>query len=193
MSPWVPGPSNPDRDAWLAQARDRMRRQRDELLARPPFPVYGLASPALRPFALADLDRDDAQWHSVLLCFGDPAGVAGPYVSVRTSSPRDHVPRRHADQVLHAALSEEHARIRLPDQPGPATLGEARIRLDLQPRRARLGAQGDVWAARTSASRLDVLAVGRGVRFTDVTLVVVEDLAPYWHGREEMFGLPFGH
>lgn len=126
------------------------------------------------------------------LCFGDPVGIAGPYVSVRTSSPRDRVPRRHVDRVLHDALGDEHARVRLPELPGPATLAEARMRLDLQPRRARLATQGDVWAARTSASRLDVLVVGRGVRFTDVTLVAVEDLAPYWHGREEMFGLPFG-
>ncbi|HEX5496187.1 MAG TPA: hypothetical protein VFX70_16605 [Mycobacteriales bacterium] len=175
-----------------------MRQQRDELLDTPPFCVYGLASPALRPFALADFRRDGRDWRTVRLSYGNRAALAGPYVSVTTSSPRDHVRRRHADPVLLAALTAERDRaaedsgVRQPDAPGQPVLSDVRVRLDSEPVRARLCVHGDAWAARVSMARLDVVTVGRGVRPGAVRLVLVEDLAPYWHGREDIFGLPFG-
>lgn len=192
-------PSNPDRDAWLARMRESMRQQRDELLGAPSFSVYGLASPALRPYLLADFSRDADDWHTVCLSYGDRSALAGPFVSVTTTSPVDHVRRRHADPVLHAALAAELARaaedsgVQQPDVPGEPVLCDTRMRLDSEPVRARLCVHGDVWAARVSVARLDVLAVGRGVRPGAVRLVMVEDLAPYWHGREDLLGLPFGH
>lgn len=174
-----------------------MRRQRDELLDAPPFPVYGLSAPALRPYALADFRRDDRDWHWVRLCYGNRAALAGPFVSVTTFSPRDHLHRRYADEVLHAALATERARaaedsgVEQPDTSDPLVCSEVRMRLDSQPEQAQLLVCGDLWAARISVAHLDVLSVGRGVRPGGVRLVGVDELAPYWHGREEIYGLPF--
>lgn len=193
-----PLPPNPDRDAWLTRMRESMRQQRDELLGAPPFAVYGLSTPMLQPYALADFRRDGSDWHSVRLCYGDRTAVAGPFISVVTSSPRDHVNRRHADGVLRAALAADRARgavdsgVELPDAAGPPIAFDVRVRLDSEPVRARLYVHGDRWASLTSVAHLDVLTVGLGVRPEDVRLVLVEDLAPYWHGREDVFGLPFG-
>lgn len=175
-----------------------MRRQRDELLDAPPFPVYGLAAPALRPYALADFRRDDGDWHWVRLCYGNRAALAGPFVSVTTFSPQAHVHRRYADEVLHAALATERARaaedsgIEQPDLSGSLVYSEVWMRLDSQPEQAQLLGHPDLWVARISVAHLDVLSVGRGVRPGDIRLVGVDELAPYWHGREEIYGLPFG-
>ena len=189
-------PPNPDRDAWLARMRELARQQRDELLAVPQFPVYGLAAPTLRPYALADFRHDGPDWRRVCLWYGDRSALAGPFVSVTTTSPSEHVRRRHADKVLHAALAAERLRVaedsgvELPDTPGPAAMFDVRLRLDFEPLRARLCVSGDLWATRVSVSRLDVVSVGRGVRPDDVRLVLVEDLVPYWYGRRDILGLP---
>ena len=193
-----PNPPNPDRDEWLARMRELMRQQRDELLATPGFPVYGLAAPALRPYALADFRRDGTEWRWARLYYGDRSALAGPFVSVTTHSPEEHVARRHADAVLHAALVGERLRIaedsgiEAPDVAGPPVMFDVRLRLNFESLWARLCVSGDLWAIWLSASRLDVVSVGRGVRPGDVRLVLVEDLVPYWHGRRDLFGHPPG-
>lgn len=179
--------------------RARMIQQRDELLDAPSFAVYGLAVPALHPFALADYRRDDAGWDFLTLAYGDRTALAGPFVSVTTAAPHEHPRRRHLDESLRQALSAERDRgridsgVELPAEPGEPRLFDARVRVDGEPERMRCCADDDLWVARlTRRSQLDLVVAVRGVRPTNLRLVVVDDLAPYWHGREELYGCPFG-
>jgi hypothetical protein len=193
-------PSDPDRQAWIARLRQRSREQRDELLAAPPFAVFGLAAPPLHPFVLHDFRRDEQGWHAVVLCYGDRLALAGPFVSVTTAAPRHRIRRRRVDRAVRDAVDAErrrHAEASGVEWPevgtGSAELRDVRIRVDGRPLRARQCLRGDLWSARLAVlGRIDVTVAARGVRPSDVRLVVVDSLVPYWHGREELYGLPFG-
>jgi hypothetical protein len=62
---------DPDHEQWVVRMRERARLDADELLARPPFEVFGLAEPVLRPAALAETGRTGGEWQMIALAYGD--------------------------------------------------------------------------------------------------------------------------
>ena len=151
------GDHNQD-EAWLASVRERMREQRDELLPRPPFPVWGLSSPALRPYALTGIDRDADGWHAVTLRYG----ASGPVISVRTAPMTRHW---KPSATLPAAIRRQ-----------PGTLVVASVRTPVE-----LAVEDDWWVAELTAPMGVALTVyGYDVPPESVWLVPVDDLAHYW-------------
>lgn len=192
-----------DRDRWVARLRERMREQRDELLDAPAFTVFGLAAPALWPYAVLDFRRDHLGWSYVVLGYGDALSFSAPRISVRTHSrgARPDEPEEPLADVLAAEIARNAS---LTGGPGPeaGTPGTARTSaavLTVGGRRVEvdLCRQGERWAARVEpANRLLVTVVAGGqVRPEDVRLVPVDDLGPYWRGRRDltdrMAGLPY--
>ncbi|GBD85782.1 hypothetical protein BMS3Abin02_02203 [bacterium BMS3Abin02] len=78
-------PPDPEHEAFVEQARQRMRRQRDELLTLPAFPVFELLTPELSARALAESHRANGEWVSISLVYGDAVASEGPWVGVTTS------------------------------------------------------------------------------------------------------------
>lgn len=161
------------RDMWIASVRERMRRQRDQMLGAPPFPVWGLSSPDIPPYAVAAYERDSVGWSSVTLRYGDTEGPAGPTVTVRTALPQSRRNRRDLAELLDATGW-------CPAGP-PAAEERATLVIEARPEPATLVTRGACWAARTTrALGLDLVVIARDVPVTAIWLAEIDDLAAYW-------------
>ncbi len=161
------------RDVWLASVRERMRRQRDQMLGAPPFPVWGLSSPDLRPYAVDTYERDSSGWRSVTVRYGGDRGPSDPAVAVRTALPQARRSRRSLAELLDASGW-------CPGAPPPV---EDRTTLVVQaePFPATLVTRGASWAARTTRPLgLDLVVIARSVPVAAVWLAEIDDLAAYW-------------
>jgi hypothetical protein len=69
---------DPERAEWIARMRERARLDADALVPRPPFDVYGLAAPPLRPMALGELVQSNDEWETIGLSYGDWAHPGPP-------------------------------------------------------------------------------------------------------------------
>jgi hypothetical protein len=105
--------------------RERARLDAEELLPRPPFGVFGLAAPQLRPTALAEAGQVDGVWESITLAYGDWAEPAGPFVSVTSAVARPNAPGAGTKADLLGVIDQErnrlaaHAGVDEEEPPGP--------------------------------------------------------------------------
>lgn len=174
--------SGPGREDWLAGVRERMSAQRDELHDRPPFPVWGLSSPALEPFTLESYERDSGGWRSVTIRYG-PAPPAGPSVSVSSAMRRGH---RLPD--LPALMQA-----RWPAEPLTGTEQDTTLVVRGEQQPATVLRCGRVWATCLNVSLGGQLTVlGCDVLAESVWLVPVDDLTPYWRSRGPALPWPEG-
>jgi hypothetical protein len=186
-------PEPPDSE-WIRRMREIARQDAEELVPRPDFGVLGLASPVLRPAALAACAWVNEVLESISLAYGDPAAAAGPHVTVTTAA-GPHVVTTEAEAELLRAVDNEHNRVA--DHAGvddeePATPPEyERTRLPCG--EALICRHGTVWAARVpaepEAGAVEVVTLtGRGVAPELIRLEPVDDLRPYLEARNELIG-----
>ncbi len=102
--------------------RELARRDAEELVPRPEFPVFGLAAPVLAPAALAQFQQMNGAWTSVTLAYGSWEAAAGPYVAVTCAAadsgplaaPADGpagMPGRGTEAELLRAIDAERNRV----------------------------------------------------------------------------------
>ena len=190
---------------FIRRLREQARRDAEELVPRPGFPVYGLAAPSLTPAVVAESTGINGELTLIALAYGRPDDVpAGPYVTVSTLAvpPADAVfamgmpTGRHRVGVegeLRFAVDRELDRavewaVDWADNFGaePSPAGDLRAEPVVVGREALADGdaivvrQGDVWAARlpTGEARVAVTVVGRGVAPESVHLAQVLSLGP---------------
>jgi hypothetical protein len=183
---------DPDRE-WVARLRERARLDAEELLPRPPFGVFGLAAPPLRPIALAESGLVDG-WETITLAYGDWADPAGPFVTVTSTMARSDAPGGGAEADLLGVIDQErnrladHAGVDEEEPPGPPDYCQEELRAGDARVSGLVCRHGSVWAARLRAGEVIVTVAGRGVGPGSVVLGPLDDLEPYLRGRSEMLG-----
>ncbi len=158
---------------WLASVRERMRRQRDQMLGAPPFPVWGLSSPDLRPYTVDTYERDSAGWRSVTVRYGGSRASGDPAVTVRTALPQGRRSRPDLTELLDASGW----------CPGTESPVEDRTTLVIKAERypAARVTRGASWAARTTRPLgFDLVVIARSVPAAAIWLAEIDDLAAYW-------------
>jgi hypothetical protein len=175
-----------DGSEWRRLLRERARRDAEELVPRPGYPIYGLASPVLRPVIVSESQRFNDEWTSIKLSYGDTR--AGPYVNVTTAAVNPAMtsvargnPEQKVEEDLQYAI-ERHERARggrHPSDDEAAPGGTARRRLPTGD--ALVVWDGARWAARllaggVAAGDVVVTIVGQGVAPEDVRLETLPDL-----------------
>ncbi|NOY54506.1 MAG: hypothetical protein GXP34_00785 [Actinobacteria bacterium] len=183
-------PPDPEHAAFVEQARQRMRRQRDELFALPVFPVFELVTPEPAARALADSHQADGEWVSISLVYGDAVASGGPWVGVTTSVGEPPGPA----EVLADERDRlfDHAGVNEPDPERADEVAVVVLIVDGVELDALLRREGVLWALQaevrsdTERRSVTVTVVGRGVSSAGIALRRVEDLVPYWEGRAEL-------
>jgi hypothetical protein len=190
---------------FIRRLREQARRDADELVPRPGFPVYGLAAPSLTPAVVSETTRANGEWTLITLTYGRPEDApAGPYVTVTTLavSPDADKPGfetgmpagRHGTGVegeLRLAVEREQDRAGLEagdaGHDGPAAEPAVIARETLPDGEALVVRQGIVWAARLlpGEARVAVTVVGRGISPDSVRLEQVPSLRPLIQARSE--------
>lgn len=184
----------PDRGEWVRRLRERARLDAEELLPRPPFGVFGLAAPQLRPIALAEAGQVDGVWETITLAYGDWADPAGPFVTITSAVVRPDAPGPGTGADLVRVIDRErnriadHAEVDEEEPPGPPEYRREQLRAGGGRVSALVCQHGSVWAARLQAGGVTVTVAARGVAPSSVRLASVADLGPYLRGRGEMFG-----
>jgi hypothetical protein len=197
---------------WKRMLRDRARRDAEELVPRPGYPIYGLATPVVTPAAVLETGSVNGEWVSITLAYGPWDSQAGPYVAVTSAiaDPSLAGPTggaREGGQVeeLRLAIESDHDRIsvhaEIPEKQAAenqaatnqaAEFGSAIVtREELPVGSALVVRDGIVWAARllpaegTETAGAVVTIVGRGVAPEPVRLTRVTDLRPMVDARVE--------
>ena len=184
----------PDGGEWVARMRERARLDAEHLRPHPPFVVFGLAVPLLRPMALAEAGRVDGEWETITLAYGDWANPAGPFVTVASAAVRPGAPGLGAEAELVRVIDQErnrlddHAGMDEQEPPGPPEFSPTELRVGGRRVSGLLGRHGDAWTARLLADGVIVTVASRGVAPGSVRLQPVVDLEPYLRGRGEMLG-----
>jgi hypothetical protein len=192
---------------WVRRLRDQSRRDAEELVPRPDYPVYGLAAPLLRPVALMESARHNGVWTSVSVRYGSWDEAAGPHVNVASAAP-DATPilapfsrlGRGTEAELLRAIDAERDRIAsftgLDDEEPAEPPSYSRERLPVGD--AIVCRHGTFWAVRlidgvsrgaTAGSvppAATVTITGHGTEPQAVRLEPVTDLAPLFQARNEM-------
>lgn len=197
---------------FIRRLREQARRDAEELVPRPGFPVFGLAAPSLTPAFVSESMKTNEEWTLITLTYGRPEDVpAGPYATVTTLAvPSDAdepafttgMPTgRHGtgpEGELRFAVEREQERAQRADDADDggswadgSPAGEASAepivvgRETLPDGEALVVRQGNIWAARLlpGAARVEVTVVGRGVSPESVCLEQVPSLRPLIEAR----------
>jgi hypothetical protein len=198
---------------FIRRLREQARRDAEELVPRPGFPIYGLAAPSLTPAFVSETMKANGEWWLLTLTYGRPEDVpAGPYVTVTTMAlpPEANRPAIEfgmptgghgfgpAGELRFAVEREQDRAARWTDDSGadesPAgdsSVGDSStepvvvVRETLPAGEALVVRQGIVWAARLldGEPRVAVTVVGRGVSPDSVSLEQVPSLRPLIEAR----------
>ncbi len=197
-----------ERGEWVQRLREQARRDAEELVPRPGFPIYGVAAPELTPATLTETSRVNGEWASITLAYGPWDEPAGPYVAVTTTAADAwSVPAvasatmlgddDRAQEALRYVVEEELARTGAAAQAAGGETAEPGWEERLAVSRETLPAgpalvcrSGIVWAAgllpTDPATGVVVSLVGRGVAPETVRLQTVSDLRPMIESRAAM-------
>jgi len=198
---------------FIRRLREQARRDTEELVPRPGYPVYGLAEPSLAPVLVAETLRTNGEWTLISLTYGRPEDVpAGPYVTVTTIAiPEDAdepgetgMPTgRYWQEDGHGPEAELRFAVEREQErgerwagstegggPGPDTFTSAPVvvaRETLRNGAALVVRQGNVWAARleTGEPLVALTVAGRGVAPESVRVETLQSLRPLIEGRTE--------
>jgi hypothetical protein len=198
---------------FIRRLREQARRDAEELVPRPGFPIYGLAAPSLTPAFVSETTKANGEWTLITLTYGRPEDVpAGPYVTVTTLPLPPEADRpviefgmptgRHGigpEGELRFAVEREQDRAARwaedsgadESSAGDSSAGDSSAepvvvgRETLPAGEALIVRQGIVWAARPLAgqARVAVTVVGRGVSPESVRLEQVPSLRPLIEAR----------
>lgn len=174
------------------------RRDADEMVPRPDFPVLGLCAPRLESAALAAFEQVNGSWTAVTLAYGTWEEAAGPYVAVTSAAADDALaavtaglPGHGPEAELLRAIDAERNRV-------AATAGVEDEEPAHPPRYSReelpagsalICRHGTVWAARLpSPAGVTVTVTGRGLDPAAVRLEPVPDLRPLFEARNQILG-----
>lgn len=186
-------PEGPDAEALRARMKELMSSHRADVDGR--SPIYGVGQPKLAPRMVRVSDTVGVTLHA-----GELLSVDGPMVTVRTARARPDVAGGGLLRVwlkeasVPELMADEHARLGehlgIMDPEGPAAaLGEGRLWLADAVVAAEIYRDGGLAAARVvldaeAPSPIVVTVISRGVPLDQLRLIPVEDLKPYWEGRE---------
>jgi hypothetical protein len=187
----VPGPEH---DEWVRRMRALARRDAEEMVPRPDFPVFGLAAPALRPAALASFQQVNGSWAAVELAYGAWDAAGGPYVAVRSelADPEPAgAPGRGPEAALLRAVDAERNRVAahagVDDEEPAQPPRYSREKLPFGD--VLVCRHGTVWTARLDGpAGVTVTITGRGTGPEEVRLQQVTDLRPLFEARNEILG-----
>lgn len=200
---------------FIARLREQARRDADELVPRPGFPVYGLAEPSLTPAFVSETTRTNGEWTLITLTYGRPEdSPTAPFVTVTTIA----VPAEADEPAFATGMPagrygtgvEGELRFALEqgqdrgvyqaddsDAEGSGTDGSQAdgspagpvvvTRETLPAGEALVVTRGNTWAARlrTGEPRIAVTVVGRGVPPDSVRLEQVPSLRQLIEARSE--------
>jgi hypothetical protein len=196
-----------DRGEWLRRLREQARRDAEELVPRPGFPIYGVAAPTLTPATVTETSRVNGEWASITLAYGPWDEPAGPYVAVTTTAAdawamppaasATTLDDDNAAEALRFAVDGELARTPAPAGAAEADTAEAESaeppvasRETLPAGPALVCRSGIVWAAgllpAAPGTSVVISLVGRGVAPESVQLQTVPDLRPMIEAQIEM-------
>jgi hypothetical protein len=198
---------------FIRRLREQARRDAEELVPRPGYPVYGLAEPSLTPVLVAETMRSNGEWTLISLTYGRPEDVpAGPYVTVTTIAvpedaeepgstgmPTGRYRQEHGhgpEAELRFAVEREQDRgERWAGGPeggaaGPDAFSSAPVVVaheTLRDGEAFVVRQGNAWAARleTGEPLVAVTVVGRGVAPESIRVETLQSLRPLIEGRTD--------
>jgi hypothetical protein len=179
---------------WVARMRERARLDAEELVPRPPFRVFGLAEPPLRPMALAEAEQVNGVWETITLAYGAWADPAGPFIAVTSAAvpadPRDRGTEAELTRVIDDERNRltDHTGVDEEEPPGPPEYAHEQLMFGDEEVTGLVGRHGSVWAASWPAGGVSVTVAGRDVAPGAVRLGPVADLEPYLRGRSEMLG-----
>jgi hypothetical protein len=167
---------------WARALLERAQRDAEALVPRPGCPIYGMASPVLRPVVVSRSSQANGQWEQITLSYGDTP--TGPYVTVTTEVAdavlfvRDSG-EADVEAVLRDAIEDDRQSQgeRLPD--GADTVRAEVTRERLPSGDALVVRDGGSWAARLAADGTEAVTVtlsGMGVAPEDVRLETLPDL-----------------
>jgi hypothetical protein len=198
---------------FIRRLREQARRDAEELVPQPGFPVFGLAAPALTPALVSETMKTDGDWTLITLAYGQPDdGPAAPYVTVTTlavpAGPDESMfavgmPAGQHDSGVEGELRFAVAReldrgaqwADDADDGGSWAGGSRAGDVSAEPvvagqetladGEALVVRQGDVWAARLlpGEAQVAVTVVGRGVSPESVRLEQVPSLRPLIEAR----------
>jgi hypothetical protein len=198
---------------FIRRLREQARRDAEELVPRPGFPIFGLAAPSPSPAFVSETTKVNGEWTLITLTYGRPEDLpAGPYASVTTLAvPADadrptftigmptgrhgtgvegelrFAVEREQDRAAQSADDAEDGGASADGSPaGDASAEPVVAGLETLPGgEALVVRQGDVWAARLlpGEARVVVTVVGRGVSPESVRLEQVPSLRPLIEAR----------
>jgi hypothetical protein len=176
---------------WTRALLERAQRDAEALVPRPGCPIYGMASPALRPVIVSRSSQTNGQWELITLSYGDT--LAGPYVNVTTEVADPVLVVRSSGEIeVEAVLREaiESGRQSEDDHPsGEADASPAEATRERLPAGDALVVRhGGLWAARLLADGKEAVMVtlaGMGVAPEDVRLEALPDLRTIIIGHYE--------
>lgn len=184
----------PGHGEWVARMRGRAWRDAEELLPRPPFRVFGLAEPPLRPMALAGAGQVDGVWETITLAYGKWTDPAGPFVAVTSAAAPADAHDLGTEAELAGVIDQErdrladHAGVDEEAPPEPPEYAHEQLLLGDLGISGLVCRHGSLWAAWLRAEEVSVTVTGRGVGPGSVRLDPVADLEPYLQGRDEVLG-----
>jgi len=179
---------------WAQRLQEQAQQQAEALVPRPGWPIYGLASPALRPVIIGEssmstyvggVQHDQMLWEHITLCYGDT--MAGPYVKVTTTAADGAAitsvshpasPLERTETRLRFALETDEVRANWSEEYWAGSPAEV-TRERLPAGDALVFRQDGMWAARLpgdGAEAVAVTVVGFGLEITDVRLAKLPDL-----------------
>lgn len=167
---------------WAATLLAQAQRDAEALVPRPGRPIYGLASPELRPVFVSRCSLTNGQWEQITLSYGD--APTGPYVTVTTEVADAVLLVRDSGEadveaVLRDAIKDDQRSQgeRIPDDADTVRAEVTRERLPTGD--ALVVRDGGSWAARLAADGTEAVTVtlsGMGVAPEDVRLEALPDL-----------------
>jgi hypothetical protein len=167
---------------WTRALLERAQRDAETLVPRPGCPIYGMASPVLRPVIVSRSSQTNGRWELITLSHGDT--LAGPYVNVTTEvADPVQVVRSSGEADVEAVLRDaiESDRQSQSGRPsGDADAARAEVTRERLPAGDALVVRhGGLWAARLPADATEAVTVttaASGVAPADVRLEALPDL-----------------
>jgi hypothetical protein len=93
---------------FVRRLREQARRDAEELVPRPGFPVFGLATPSLTPASVSESMKTNGEWTLITLTYARAEDVpAGPYAEVTTLAVPSDDDEPAIDETLRHAMLDE--------------------------------------------------------------------------------------
>jgi hypothetical protein len=173
---------------WGRRHLESHRSQRDQVLRRRPFPIYGLDARWTGLRWAGGWGGSDDEIDHIGLGYGDPFDDAAPLVRVftwRLSPPMERLTVANAAQGLAESLWRDggapHDLVRsaFTSEDPTASWPELVLSLDGNPATFRSLAEGSFWVALARTEECLITVEARRISPDDIGLMAVDDVEPY--------------